>query len=357
VTELLLKELAAPPTYLTHDLAGVPGCIKTEQDDFEVEEIPAYHPSGTGEHLYLWIEKRGISTDALVHHVARTLGVSAYDIGCAGLKDARAITRQYVSVPATAEPLVSQIDDERVRVLHANRHGNKLKTGHLRGNVFRLVVRCDNVLEPQITQNRLDALATRLRTLGMANFYGEQRFGREGETLQLGLALLQGDTAPLQSVPPGRRGYLRRLALSSVQSALFNVYLRRRMSDSLLHRALPGDLFQVCASGGVFVQPLHDDTLQERFDRREIVPTGPMFGPKMRAPMHEALTREQSLLDSFGISPDIFVPMSKLMPGTRRALIVWPNDLQARVLGTSAYELKFSLPAGSYATVLAEEFA
>ena len=49
--------LLQPPLFLTANLPGIGGVLKERLEDFIVEEIPAYLPSGAGEHLYLWIEK------------------------------------------------------------------------------------------------------------------------------------------------------------------------------------------------------------------------------------------------------------------------------------------------------------
>ena len=122
--------------YLTADLPGVSGRLKETPEDFLVEEIPAYEPSGEGEHLFLWIEKRDVAADQLVRHLARSLEVSRDDIGVAGLKDKRGVTRQFVSVPARAADRLEAANAEEVHVLSATRHTNKLRTGHLKGNRF-----------------------------------------------------------------------------------------------------------------------------------------------------------------------------------------------------------------------------
>src|SRR5947209_15208309 len=132
--------LAAPPL-LTASLPGVGGRIKTQPEDFEVEEVPAYEPCGQGEHLYLWVEKRGMGAEYFARQVAQRLGLRPGDVGTAGMKDRHAVTRQWVSVPAAVEPLLPQLDGDGVRLLRVNRHTNKLKPGHLRGNRFRVLIR------------------------------------------------------------------------------------------------------------------------------------------------------------------------------------------------------------------------
>ena len=126
---------------LTADLPGITGTLKARPEDFVVEEIPAYPPCGDGEHLFLWIEKSGVSADELTRHLSRALDISPRELGIAGLKDKHAVTRQFVSVPRRMEDRLHAIDTERIRLLAATPHANKLRTGHLRGNRFQILVR------------------------------------------------------------------------------------------------------------------------------------------------------------------------------------------------------------------------
>src|SRR5262249_21854974 len=156
-------------------------------EDFEVEEIPAYEPSGEGEFLYLWVQKRGMGAEYFVRQLAIRLQIAPDEVGTAGLKDRHAVTRQWVSVPSACESRLSAVDDDEVRVLRASRHGNKLKPGHLRGNRFRVLVR-----GAEDAAARLPPLLDAVRRAGMPNFYGPQRFGRDGETFAAGMDLFRG---------------------------------------------------------------------------------------------------------------------------------------------------------------------
>jgi tRNA pseudouridine13 synthase len=344
--------LLAPLPFWTADLPGIGGRIKQVLEDFEVEEIPAYEPGGSGEFLYLWIEKRAMGAEYFVRQVAHRLGVPAGEVGTAGLKDRHAVTRQMVSVPARVEDRLGHLDGEDVRVLKVSRHGNKLRPGHLRGNRFRVLVRD---VEAGAAE-RLEPILERLRRDGLANFYGVQRFGRDGETVQLGLALLRGEPALPSTEGPRhnlRNPFLRKLALSAAQSALFNRYLGRRLADGVMRRVLTGDVMCKWPLGGMFVA---DDLAQEqaRFERREIVHAGPIFGRKTFAAAGEAAARETAILSDAGLKPTAFHGFGKLMPGTRRHNLVYVDDL-AGVAEPEGIRLTFTLPAGSYATVLLGE--
>lgn len=333
--------------YLTADLPGIGGVLKHEPEDFIVEEIPAYAPSGTGEHLFLSIEKRDTAAEALTRHIADTLGIKSHDVGVAGLKDRRAVTRQFVSVPAQFEPQVSQLNTEHIRVLSAEKHQNKLRSGHCQGNRFTIVVREANVLAAA------QAIADRLISQGVPNYFGDQRFGRNAETLTLGLDLLSQRTKP-RKLPAARRKFLLRLSLSAVQSALFNRALADRLANGQLQQVAAGDVMQVVQTGGCFV--VEDvPTEQDRFVARETVPTGPMFGPKMKAPTGAVAEIEHELLKQFGLDSSHFGLFPKLTRGTRRPYLFFVNDLLVQP-HPSGLQFEFTLPSGCYATVLMDEF-
>lgn len=338
-----LDEAAVRPPLLTPDLPGVGGRIKVEPEDFEVEEIPAYPPSGEGEFLYLWIEKRDLGAEFFARQVARRLDLPPAEVGTAGLKDRRAVTRQMVSVPASAEPNLPRLDGDGLRVLTVGRHVNKLRPGHLHGNRFNILVR--DAADPA----RCEAIVQRLREHGLPNFYGPQRFGRDGETLRVGLALLRGE----KTDRPVRNPFFKKLALSAAQSALFNAYLAGRLSDGLLRRVLPGDVMAKVPFGGMFVA---DDvpTEQGRFDARETVTAGPIFGRKTFPAKSEAAEREAAVLADAGLERDAFGGFGKLLQGTRRHNLVYLEGLSAAP-EPAGLRLTFTLPAGSYATVLLRE--
>jgi tRNA pseudouridine13 synthase len=342
-----------PLPLTTAGLPGIGGRIKAVPEDFEVEEVPAYQPSGQGDHLYLWVEKRDLGAEYFVRQVARRLDVMPNEVGTAGLKDRHAVTRQMVSVPARAEGRLDRLEGDGIRLLRVSRHSNKLKPGHLHGNRFRILVRDADAAAAE----RLGPLLEHLRQGGLPNFYGPQRFGHDGETAALGFALLRGEQPP--APPPGSRRpsarspFLRKLALSAAQSALFNHYLARRLQDGLLRTVLAGDVMARWPLGGLFVA---DDVAREqaRCDARATVPAGPMFGRKIFAAAAEAARREADVLRDAGLTPQSFHGFGKLMAGTRRHNLIYLDDL-AGVVEAEGVRLTFTLPAGSYATVLLRE--
>lgn len=317
--------------------------FKAVPEDFEVEELPAYLPGGEGTHLYLWVEKVGRDTMDVVRALSRAAGVPEKEIGYAGLKDRHAKTRQYLSIPASAEAALQTLELPGVRVLSTTRHGNKLRSGHLRGNRFTLVVRDVRDVDA------LEASFQQLVAQGLPNAFGEQRFGRHGDNALMGWLLLMGERLPRR---PDR--FQRKLFLSALQSELFNRMLAERLNAGELARAQLGDVLRKEDSGGLFAceDPLVD---QPRVDAFEVSPTGPLFGPKMRAPTHAVAEREQALLTELGLDPEHFQRGRGETEGTRRPYRVRVGEPVLERLGEGNVRLGFSLPAGSYATELLRE--
>ena len=184
----------------------------------------------------------------------------------------------------------------------------------------------------------------------LPNFFGAQRFGRGAENIADGRALLRDERRVTDR-------FRRRFLLSAFQAGLFNRYLAARMAEGLLHRVIAGEVLQRTQTGGLFTCALDEMVAaQVRLERREIVPTGPMFGHKMfmPAPDSVAAAREQAILDEEGVRPDDFAPFAKIAEGTRRALLV---RIEAPTLKQEDDRLviAFALPSGSYATVLLDE--
>lgn len=336
--------LVLPPLQ-TVGLPGIGGSIKQSCEDFEVEEIPAYAPAETGEFLFLWVEKRDMGADYFQRQVARRLGIRPNDIGVAGLKDRRAVTRQMISVPAAAFDRLPALEGEGIRLLETHRHTNKLRPGHLHGNRFKVLIR--DVQNSDSVEPILD----RLRNLGIPNFYGPQRFGRNWETLQLGVQLLRD--AKDVNRKSMRNPFMRKLALSAVQAALFNDYLGQRIANGLFLRVLNGDVMGKWPFGGMFIaEDLPHE--QMRFDIHETVHMGPIFGRKTFPAKADAAEREAAVLHDAEIAKDAFARFGKLMQGTRRHNVVYANELAAEKV-TDGVRVSFVLPAGSYATVLLRE--
>jgi tRNA pseudouridine13 synthase len=336
--------------FATPELPPLGGMFKQVPEDFEVEELPAYLPSGEGPHLYLQVEKRGCTTVEVARALAAACGVRERDVGYAGLKDRQAVTRQWFSLMTErdAPPQLVMEEGTQVKVLAVSRHGNKLRTGQLRGN--RFVVRLRGATDASLASEALNLLFER----GIPNWFGPQRFGRAGDNAELGRALLEGGDQP-QLARVRRDRFLRKLALSAFQSALFNEWLGERLTTGAFRRAEAGDLLQlgVDGRGPVFLcqDPEVDDVRVQRF---EVSPTGPLFGSRMRWPEGEPLRRERELFERQGLSDAAMDRGGDEFAGARRACRVRQENWAVEEVD-DGLRLTFSLPRGAYATSLLRE--
>ena len=399
-----------PP--LTKDFPGIGGSLKGRAEDFFVQEIPLYEPSGAGEHVYCEIQKVGLTTFDAVNRIADAIRVPTNDIGYAGLKDARAVTRQVLSIRGTTEDAVMGLSGRipGLTVLWAARHGNKLRLGHLAGNRFAIKVR--DVTPTDVV--KLKEPLAEIQRRGLPNYFGEQRFGRRGDNDLLGAALVRGDDAELLSVLLGRpdsdvdegqdhqaramfdrndlegamRAWprragmerrvlarliktgrpgaavraiderLRRLWVSALQSRLFNDVLALRVQGGTFDRLLEGDLAYKHANGACFL--VKDVAAEQpRAEAFEVSPSGPLFGYRMTLPEGEALRVEQEAFDAAGLTAQDFRSRAiGKVKGARRPLRVKPADVElaAGVDDHGAHvTVAFTLPPGSFATVLLGE--
>jgi tRNA pseudouridine13 synthase len=390
--------------YLTAALPGCGGTIKESPDDFIVEEIPSYLPCGSGEHCYLTIEKRSITTLEAIRRIAGCLKISEREVGYAGMKDAVGVTRQTISLQRITPEKALALEIDGVKMVSAERHTNKLKLGHLKGNRFRIVIRGVSDSAPE----RLPLILEILRRRGVPNYFGLQRYGAQGNSHLIGAAMVrrkwhecvdhligdpdavrddawsaainayrQGDIHQVLSLFPrhcrSERDVLQRLAsrpgeyekafssvhprlkklyLSALQSFLFDQVVARRINH--LDEILAGDLACKHVNGACFL--VEDAAVeQERSDAFEISPSGPMFGCSMKMAEGVVREREQDILEQAGLTLQLFdMPGGLRMEGERRALRVPPGDITWSVTGENA-TLEFTLPKGSYATSLLRE--
>jgi tRNA pseudouridine13 synthase len=330
--------------FLTADLPGIGGVLRATDDDFVVDEVPAYPASGSGDHVFVHIEKRGLTTPQVTQAIARALRIKDRDIGVAGMKDRHAVTRQWLSLPPPVTPeAASALSIDGVRILETVRHNHKLRTGHLRGNRFVLrITNCD-----VDAANRASRILERLsQPPGAPNWYGEQRFGKYGDNAARGRELVAGTA-------PGKDRRIDRLLVSALQSELFNNWLVARMADGLYDTVLVGDVLHK-VGGGLFIcdDPTTDTA---RLRAGEVVITGPMFGVSMKLPAGAAAVREQAILDAAGIAREAFERVARIAEGTRRDATIAVRDITVREAGPSTLEVAFALPSGAYATAVMRE--
>jgi tRNA pseudouridine13 synthase len=319
--------------------------LRASPEDFLVDELPAYTPSGAGEHLYIHFRKRELDTLQAVRTLAQRLGVNPQDTGTAGLKDRHAVTTQYASFPfPIARPLPSpaELEGDGIEVLSLERHGNKLKTGHLRGNRFSLTLRG---LAPA-DRAPLQAALERLGVEGLPNRFGVQRFGRDGDNAAQARAWLSG------SRPPPRDPRIRRLQFSALQSELFHKVLDRRLADGSWGRLLPGELL-ISPGGGRHLRLAEVQDAEQALSSGRLSPSGPLCGARAPQPEAEALVVEQEALQGHEADIELLARWKTLGEGGRRALRLLPTELQVQLPeDATVLQVQFVLPRGAYATTV-----
>jgi tRNA pseudouridine13 synthase len=330
----------------TESLPAVGGAIGPELEDFVVDELPAYEPSGAGDHWYVRLEKRGLNTRDAALALARATKIPERDIGYAGMKDRHGVTTQWLSVPARAPAPETWTLPEGVKLVGVSRHNNKLRTGHLRGNRFKIAL--VGSLPDGAAHAR--ALFEELSARGHVNYFGSQRFGRDGRNVAEAVAWLTG-RSPL---PRGRERFLSKLYTSALQSEIFNRYATRRVSRGL-EQLLLGEVVRLNNAGASFVVESLEREMP-RYLARDLCLTGPMPGPKMRAAQADAAALEAEVFADLDLTAAALNELGRHAPGTRRDLLVRPEAWSVTDdAAAGRLRLEFELPAGSYATVLVRE--
>ncbi len=317
--------------------------IRASPEDFFVEELPGFEPSGSGEHLLLTVEKRGMNTAFAAKRIAQWAGVSDMAIGYAGLKDRHGVTRQRFSVhlPKKIAPDLADLADADLKILQHHWHAKKLPRGALAGNRFVLVLR-EVEGDRGAIESRLGDIAAR----GVPNYFGEQRFGHGGGNVGQALAMFAG-----RRVRREERGML----LSAARSALFNQVLAARVAGDCWDKPLEGEVWMLDGSRSVFGPEPFNDTLAQRLAAFDIHPSGPLWGcGELRS------TGAASALEHAALADDVSAQLRQGLERAglkqeRRALRLHPGNLAWRWLDSMTLELAFSLPPGTYATVVLAE--
>lgn len=335
--------------------------FKQSPRDFVVDEIPLYEFSGDGEHLVLHVRKKNLTTPEMIGKIARFLGIKNKEIGYAGLKDKNAMTKQYISLHKKYEEALDSFNVDGIKIISKTYHNNKIRVGHLKGNRFYIRLKKVN----PTSAKKLDEALKNIDRYGMPNFFGYQRFGNDGNNHILGEKVAKNEVKQ-------RNPRVKKLLINAYQSHLFNLWLSRRLEINSLVRSfsadeletllnLPkseieklkkqkhpfklfdGDLMEHYPYGKLF--EFSEDDL-ERFYSRDISVTGLLCGKKVKLSSGFARDIEKDYDDNI------------VADGARRYAWVYPTDIEGRFNQIEAqYELNFTLPKGSYATVLVEELA
>ena len=326
-----------------HGQPALSGRLRAVPEDFQVHEEISFILDGAGEHVWLWVRKCSANTDWVARRLAERADVPPVAVSYAGLKDRHAVTEQWFSVhlPGKTDPDWSANSDPDFTVLKAVRHSRKLRRGALSGNAFRITVReLDG--DPAELMARLQSVAA----IGVPNYFGEQRFGREAGNLEQAEAMLRGKLKV-------RDRHQRGLYLSVARSALFNAVLAQRAAEGTWNQPLPGEVLMLAGSHSIFAVDEVDETIRQRVAAFDLHPTGPLWGAgelRSSGPVRALEEAAAATLPAFrdGLS-------AAGLKQERRALRLMVRDATLEFPEPGAALLGFRLPAGAYATTVLRE--
>jgi len=348
-----------------YQLLNISAKIKSQAEDFIVEENIAVEFSGEGEHCWLYIKKRECNTDWVAQQLARYCNVKKLAVAYAGLKDRHAVTSQWFSVQLPGKPTPDWTDfefsfseegsNENVQVLQSFRHNRKLQRGALKSNTFKIILR-----ELSDTSEKYFELLTqrceKIANNGVPNYFGAQRFGRNYNNLDQATKLFSNPRYKLAK-------HKRSLYLSAARSWLFNCILSERIKQNVWDARLPGDVFMLDGKSACFKDDLTkdekaddaSDELNRRLARNEVHPTAILWGEGDVMTTSQAAELESQIINQFPVYRDGLV--AARLQSQRRACRVVPGQFECSRQADN-FEISFTLPSGSYATmVIAEIFS
>lgn len=327
-----------------HGGTVIQAAFRSRPSDFVVDEILGFEPDESGEHDLLRIEKTGANTQWVARRLAAHAGVRPVDVGYAGLKDRHAVTTQWFSVrrPNRDGTDWSGFEAAGVRILEVAQHGRKLRPGSHAANAFRIVLRGSGIAarEPEFR-----ACAEAVSAYGVPNYFGPQRFGRDGRNVELAAMLFAG-----KRLRRSERGY----AISTARSLIFNAILDRRVRDRTWNRLISGDRANLDGTNSVFAVDEVTEELAGRCSAFDIHPTGTLWGDGAPLSNGAAAEIETAVARSHSAFADGLVAND--VKAASRALRMRVDDFCIDA-ADDVVSLSFVLRAGGYATSVIREFA
>ncbi len=318
------------------------GLLKVEPEDFEVEEVLGFMPDGTGEHVFVYLEKRGLTTPDAQLALSRALRLHPRDIAFSGMKDKQALTRQWFSLHVPkGEPVLDACNTDSMRILHAARNSRKLRRGSHVANRFRIRLQCC-----EGSREWLDLRLEQVSLRGVPNYFGPQRFGNGCSSLLQSVDWLEGRTQE-------RKRTRCSLLLSAARAFLFNQVLAERVRLQNWSQAMDGEVMALAGSGSVFAAAKAEVAeLQRRLDEMDLHPSGPLWGRGSSMATGESLVLEQNVIAAW---PTLASGLeAQGLQQERRSLRLQVQDL-LHAWDTTTLQLDFTLAKGSYATSVLRE--
>lgn len=319
--------------------------FKTQPEDFVVEELLGFEPSGVGEHCLVWVEKRDLDSNTAAARLADALGIRRRLVSHCGLKDRHAVTRQWFSLhlPGQPSPEAAALESEGLRVLRITRNTRKLRRGIHQGNRFTIRLR-EPDFDASLAARRWELIVEK----GAPNFFGPQRFGYDGRNVAKALAMFRDEFKPQDRL-------LRGLLLSAARSHLFNEVVKDRMARSIWDVPHPGEVFGFANNGTLLLPERHRGDEVQRFYSGIVELTAPLWGNGELQSVDEVRALEMELPVKF---PELTSGLETCgLRQERRVIRLRPTNSTFEILGDGDLQLNFDLPKGTYATALLRELA
>ncbi|MDQ7050488.1 MAG: tRNA pseudouridine(13) synthase TruD [Enterobacterales bacterium] len=313
--------------------------IRYKSSDFIVNELLSFEPCGSGEHLFLQIQKTDCNTQWVIRHLQKTFQLTSKDVGYAGKKDRHSVSTQWFSLHLPGKEVDAHLlENEQLKLVGFIRHNRKLRVGSIKQNQFKLILRNLSAMpEP--------ALIDKLMTNGVPNYFGAQRFGHQAKNLALADKLFK------QQINIKNREK-RSMAISSGRSFLFNLILSKRVADKTWNQALDGDALNLAGSHSFFIQDKVSVKEQQRIDKGDLHICGTLLGNKASEVSQLAKSLEEQV---FSLYPEWRQGLQRLAVNTQmRAFRCMPKDFSYQQKDNQA-QIEFSLDSGCYATSVLRE--
>jgi len=316
---------------------------KVKREDFQVKEILNFEPDGEGDHLFLFVEKKGLTTQDVQSRLMHYFNLPDKDVSYSGMKDKQAVTQQWFSVKQENRKFDDEINlnSEQMQIQRMLRNKRKLKRGSHHSNQFLIRLRD--------LSDKADRLITRLQDLsleGAPNYFGEQRFGRDENNVSNARQIFNGALK-------GRDRYRRSIYISAARAYLFNKVLSHRVESKSWNTYMSGDLMSLEGSSASFKPKSWDQTLIERLEKKDIHPSGPMWGAGELATDDLCALMETKIVST---ENELKLGLEKSgLEQQRRPLRSMPRDLSYKVENETTILLEFSLSKGAYATSFLRE--
>ncbi|MGM0519242.1 MAG: tRNA pseudouridine(13) synthase TruD [Campylobacterota bacterium] len=307
------------------------------KEDFIVQETPIYFTQ-KGNFLILKIKKTNMDTWELIDIFAKFLNIFSNEIGYAGLKDKKATTTQYISIPKRFTKNIKGFSHNKIEILETYLHNKSLNIGDLKGNHFKINLYKVSVDDLNYIQRRLKVITKK----GLLNYFGFQRFGIDmQENLIKAKKIIDGDLFV-------KDRKLNKMLIMSYQSSFFNSWLVHRFKASNeFFDLIDGDVFLDVKKDKYFTPKSLNEAIINSYINKDIIPTGLLPGRRVFRAIGHARQIEKKFDDEYVQEK-----------GYRREAIVYPKDIDCKYSNDlQKCTLSFSLPKGSYATVLIEAIA